>query len=156
MLTFAVDPWVVPHLLAWVDMDPPPLVLAVHLNPNMVLAVPHPPHSYSRGSAQHTKTIGEFSCSTSLRLQQYPYIRITWEALVCSAAYVTAPVQLDPVAAPGLLIRCGRGHTLSYGGSATYGTSRVVDKGEEGALEPSRTLLGSYHEQKVFRHLPQQ
>lgn len=59
--TFSVDPWVVPDLFTGVNVDPPPLVLAVHLGPNQVLAVPDPSDPCAGSATKHAETVGEFA-----------------------------------------------------------------------------------------------
>lgn len=54
-------------------------------------------------------------------------------------AIIGATVQFDSGGATGGLVGAGRCHALGNGGHITLGARRVVDKLEEGSLEPSRT-----------------
>src|SRR5271156_3413630 len=106
VLTFSIDAWVVPHLLTCIDVDPSLLMLAVHLCPDVIFTVPHPPDPGAGCSAEHAKAIGEFSRSSSPSLQQCPNLGVSWKSVVCATSGVTAFVQLNSRRASSLFVWC--------------------------------------------------
>lgn len=90
MLTFCVSSWVIPHLLTGVDMNPPPLVLAVHLGPDMVFTIPDPSYPGTGSTAQHAETVGKFTCSSSASLEKGPYFAISRESFKGPAVRTSA------------------------------------------------------------------
>ena len=92
MLTLSIDPWIVPHLLARVNVNPSPLVLTVDLSPDVVFAVPHPADSCTSSTAQHAEAVGELSRSSSSGFEKCPNFAISGKSLKCLAVDASALV----------------------------------------------------------------
>jgi hypothetical protein len=138
MLTFGIEPWIVPCLFAGIHMDPSSLMLGIDLGEHVILRVPDPAHSCASSTTQHAETIGPFTASASSGLQQRPDIRISWEAFVSIAVGVAAAIKLYLACSTSSFVRGWRRQTLRHGGGTTDGAVRVFDKGEEGSTEPSQ------------------
>jgi hypothetical protein len=135
-LTFSVDPWVVPHLLTRVNVNPPPLMLAVELGPYMVFTVPYPAHSGTGGTAQHAETVGEFTGSSSSSLEQRPNLAVSRESLKRLATKTEALVKFGFRCSASNFVLSRWGLSTSDSGAMTSRASGIVDKREEGAFEP--------------------
>lgn len=63
-----IEAWVVPSLLACVDVDPSLLMFRVNLGPDVVFGIPHPADPTTDGSAKHAEAIGPLAAPASPRL----------------------------------------------------------------------------------------
>ena len=127
-------------------MNPSLLVYRIHLGPNMVLCIPHPSDTTSDSAAQHAEAIGPLSTSPFPGLQKGPDIAISRESFVVCTLRNGTPIQLDAGSPSGDFIWCRWGHTVRNGGGEAIGTWRVVNPGEETALEPSEEeVLASWN-----------
>ena len=81
-LTFCVKPRLIPSFFASINVYPPLFVLAIYFGPDMIFTVPYPPDTGTCSSAKHRKAIGPLSTPPSLRVEQRPHIRVSWEALI--------------------------------------------------------------------------
>lgn len=93
--TFGVDSWVVPCFFARVDVNPPSLVLAVDLDPDVVFAVPNPSDASAHGAAEHGKAVGKLTSAASAGFEQSPDISVSGEPFVGAAVAVLTSVQFD-------------------------------------------------------------
>lgn len=135
-LTFSIGSWVIPHLLARVNVYPPFLVFTVYLGPDVVLTVPDPSYSCAGSPTQHAEAIGELSCASSSSFEQCPHVGVSGEPFIAGTACTS--VQFDPGCTSCNFVGSGRRLACSDAGAITSRTSRVVDKGEEGTFEPAR------------------
>lgn len=136
-LTFCVESWLVPRFFTSINMDPSPLVLAVHFCPDMIFTIPYPSDSCPSRSAEHSETIRPFSGPAPLCLEESPNIRVPRESFIGATATFTAPVQFHSRGTSRGFVGCWWGDTLCYCGRPTDWTVRVIHVCEEGALKPS-------------------
>lgn len=117
-------------------MHPTALMLRVHLSPDVILGVPHPSYTSTKGSAEHAKAVGPFTGTSSSSLQQLPHIRVAGESFVGTTHSFRASVQFDTsCTACGLIGRRGS-HSLGDRGRAASSAGRVIDELKEAILEP--------------------
>ena len=136
-LTFRVQPWIIPRLLARIDMDPPSAVLRIHFCPDMVLDIPDPADLRADSSTQHREAIRPLAAAAALGFEQGPDVGVAGEALELRAGGEGALVEFDAGAATGGFVGGGGGEAFGEGGGAAVAARGIVDEGEEGAFEPS-------------------
>jgi hypothetical protein len=67
-------------------MNPPSLVIAVDLCPDMVFTIPHPADSGTSSATQHTEAVGKLSCPSSPGLEQCPDLAVSRKSFESLAA----------------------------------------------------------------------
>jgi hypothetical protein len=134
--SFGVKTRLIPSAFAGIDVNPSSLVFGVHFGPNVVFGVPDPADSGADRATEHAETIGPFTNPASSGLQQLPHIWVSRESFVGGTAIIGATVQFNSGGTTSGFVGAGRCHALGDGGHIAPGARRIVDKLEEGSLEP--------------------
>ena len=138
--SLCVETGLIPGAFAGVNVYPSSLVFGVNFGPDVVLGVPDPADSGADRAAKHAEAVGPFANSATAGLEQLPHIGVSGESFVGGTAVIRASVEFDAGRTTGGLIGAGWSHALRDGGHVALGARRVVDKLEEGSLEPSGAL----------------
>lgn len=117
-------------------MNPPSLVLAVDLGPDMVFAVPNPSDAGAHGPAEHGKTVGEFTSAASAGFEESPDVGVPGEPFISATVAILTSVEFNSGSTSSRLVGSGWCRATGHGWSITAAALWVVDKREEGALEP--------------------
>lgn len=78
-LTLGVKHGRIPCLFAAVDMYPSLAMCAVHLGPDMIFCVPHPPHPTAHRTAQHGEAICPLAHTSSPCVEKDESVVVSWE-----------------------------------------------------------------------------
>lgn len=134
--TFRVQPRVVPHFLARVDMNPSLLLIGIDLRPHVIFSVPHPSDTPSDRPTQHAETIGPFPASSLSGLKQGPYVSVSRKPFVIPTIPRRTSVEFYPCRSSGCFIWCPRRHPHGDRWRRTDRAWGIVDECEECTLEP--------------------